>query len=184
MQEHSLFKIFTDRLNKLGVPYMITGSVAAIIYGEPRVTHDIDVVITIPMNHSHRFFDFFSENEFYIPPIDIIKNEILRENRGHCNIIHHESGFKADIYFAGSNDFQHWALENVRLINFHGDTIPIAPIEYVIIKKLEFYKEGKAQKHINDIKAMLQNSQNLVNEELLKNYLGLFVLGEEWKLCL
>jgi len=93
MQERSLFKIFTDRLNKLGVPYMMTGSVASIIYGEPRVTHDIDIVITIPINYSQRFFDFFSGEEFYLPPIDIIKDEILRESRGHCNIIHHESGF-------------------------------------------------------------------------------------------
>jgi len=36
MPEHSLFKIFTDKLNKLDTPYMITGSVASIIYGEPR----------------------------------------------------------------------------------------------------------------------------------------------------
>ena len=46
MLEHSLFKIFTDKLNKLNAPYMITGSVASIIYGEPRVTHDIGIVIT------------------------------------------------------------------------------------------------------------------------------------------
>jgi hypothetical protein len=184
MQEHSLFKIFTDRLNKLGVPYMITGSVASIIYGEPRVTHDIDIVITIPINYSQRFFEFFSEEEFYLPPIDIIKDEILRESRGHCNIIHHESGFKADIYFAGSDDFQHWALENIRKIDFYGDTIPIAPIEYVIIKKLQFYKEGYAQKHINDIKAILQNSQSLIDNVLLKNYLTLFGLQKEWQLCL
>ena len=184
MQEHSLFKIFTDRLNKFSVPYMITGSVASIIYGEPRITHDIDIVITIPINYSQKFFDFFSEKEFYLPPIDIIKNEILRESRGHCNIIHHESGFKADIYFAGKNDFQLWALGNVRNIDFYGGTIPIAPIEYVIIKKLEFYKEWKAQKHINDIKAMLQISQSLIDNHQLKNYITLFGLHKEWQLCL
>ena len=51
--------------------------------------------------------ELFSEEEFYLPPIEILDSEVLRENRGHCNIIHHESGFKADIYFAGNDDFQH-----------------------------------------------------------------------------
>ena len=73
---------------------------------------------------------------------------------------------------------------NIQKIDFYGSTIPIAPIEYVIIKKLEFYKEGNAQKHINDIKAMLQNSQSLIDNDLLKNYLTLFGLQKEWQLCL
>ena len=183
MQEHSLFKIFTDKLNELKVPYMVTGSVASIIYGEPRVTHDIDIVITIPVGLVQNIIRLFPEENFYLPPIEILKNELLRENRGHCNIIHHESGFKADIYFAGNNDFQHWALENIKKINFLGGTIPIAPMEYVIIKKLEFYKEGKAQKHITDIKAMLDNSSEILNLELLKNYINQFGLHKEWKLC-
>ena len=37
MLEPSLFLLFTERLNAAGVPYMVTGSVAGIIYGEPRM---------------------------------------------------------------------------------------------------------------------------------------------------
>ena len=45
MPDHSIFFIFTSRLNKLNIRYMITGSVAGIVYGEPRMTHDIDLVL-------------------------------------------------------------------------------------------------------------------------------------------
>lgn len=38
--ETDLFLIFTRRLQALGAPYMVTGSVAGTLYGEPRVTHD------------------------------------------------------------------------------------------------------------------------------------------------
>lgn len=183
MQEPSLFKIFTDRLNKLNVKYIVTGSVASIIYGEPRVTHDIDIVINLPANYIQKLSELFDSNEFYLPPLDIIKNEILRENRGHCNIINYVTGFKADIYFKGNDSFQDWALNNSRKIEFYDSVIPIAPVEYVIIKKLEFYKEGKAQKHINDIKSMLRNSQSLIDNDLLKNYLLLFGLEKDWQLC-
>jgi len=39
MEETNLFQIFLSRLNKIDVRYMITGAVAVIIYGEPRLTH-------------------------------------------------------------------------------------------------------------------------------------------------
>lgn len=184
MQEPNLFLIFAGRLNKLGIPYMITGSVASIIYGEPRLTHDIDIVIDIPCNLTDKFSSMFPFDDFYLPTKEVLTNEILRESRGHCNIIHHETGFKADIYFAGNNSFQHWALSNVKIIDFSGEQLPIAPIEYVIIKKLEFYKEGNAQKHLRDIISMMQNSKDIIDEKLLKNYLKEFGLEKEWNLCL
>ena len=45
MQDPNTFFIFTSRLNNLNIRYMITGSVASIVYGEPRMTHDIDLVM-------------------------------------------------------------------------------------------------------------------------------------------
>jgi hypothetical protein len=39
--------MFTQRLNTLGVAYMVSGSVAVIIYGEPRLTHDVDLIVVL-----------------------------------------------------------------------------------------------------------------------------------------
>ena len=39
-------ELFVARLETLGLPYMVTGSVASMIYGEPRLTLDLDVVVT------------------------------------------------------------------------------------------------------------------------------------------
>jgi hypothetical protein len=47
MPEPDLFRIFVSRLNRLNVRYMITGAVAGIMYGEPRLTHDVDLVIEL-----------------------------------------------------------------------------------------------------------------------------------------
>jgi len=183
MQEVKLFSVFTERFNKLNVPYIVTGSVASIVYGEPRITHDIDIVINLPEKFLDKLYELFPSDEFYLPPKEIIVNEILRDSRGHCNILHHETGFKADVYFCGKNDFQYWALENAKPIKIFNEIIPLAPVEYVIIKKLEFYKEGKSQKHINDIKAILKNSRNLINFKLLNKFIEHYGLSNEWKLC-
>jgi hypothetical protein len=47
MPEHDLFQVFISRLNTIDIRYMVTGAVASIIYGEPRLTHDIDLVVEL-----------------------------------------------------------------------------------------------------------------------------------------
>ena len=42
MPDPELSLLFLPPLNRLGVKYVISGSVAAILYGEPRLTHDVD----------------------------------------------------------------------------------------------------------------------------------------------
>lgn len=41
-----------ERLEKLKIPYLITGSIAAMAYGEPRLTNDIDIVADIDLNQA------------------------------------------------------------------------------------------------------------------------------------
>ncbi len=86
MPEHNLFQIFTSRINELGLRYMVTGAVASIIYGEPRFTHDIDLVIEVPAGRAEDVVKAFPLEEFYCPPIEVIIIETRRPMRGHFNI--------------------------------------------------------------------------------------------------
>lgn len=47
MPEPDLFHIFLGPLNRLDIPYLVTGAVASIVYGEVRVTHDIDLIVDL-----------------------------------------------------------------------------------------------------------------------------------------
>lgn len=183
MQEVNLYQIFTEKLNNNNIPYAVTGSVASIIYGEPRMTHDIDLVLEVSVNTVDNLITSFNSDEFYVPPIEIIKTEILRSNRGHCNIIHISTGFKADLYFTGNDDFQIWAIKNAKQIDLNNSKFFIVPPEYVIIKKLEYYKEGNSQKHIADIKAILYNSNESIDFNFLEEQILKFGLLKEWKEC-
>ena len=141
MQDLELFQIFTNRFQSLSIDFIITGSVASIVYGDPRVTHDIDLVIELTKGDIDKLVDIFPNGEFYLPPKDVINLEINRSSRGHFNIIHADTGFKADVYLSGNDEFQKWAIQNRREIKFGTSLLPIAPVEYVIIKKLEFYED-------------------------------------------
>ena len=171
MKEINLFEIFIERIEKTGIDYFIGGSVASIVYGEPRLTHDIDLIIHLNIYQIDKLISNFPLEEFYLPPKEVIETEMEKGRDGHFNIIHHDTGFKADVYFVGEDSLQHWALDNSTRIDFQNLKLPIAPPEYIIILKLLFYKEGNAYKHLDDIKGILKQSSQLINNELLNELL-------------
>lgn len=181
MPEHDLVSIFITRLNNLGVKYIVTGAVASIIYGEPRLTHDVDLVIELNKDDIADFVSAFPLKEFYCPPEEIINVEISRQQRGHFNLIHHETGFKADVYLSGEDKLHRWALDNRKCVDYEGESLWLAPVEYVIIRKLAYYQEGRSEKHIRDIQSMLVISVNQIDFNLLDKKIHELGLEVGWR---
>jgi len=177
-----MFTIFLERLESAGILYVVTGSVAVIVYGDPRMTHDIDLVVEVARKQISSIIDAFPEEEFYCPPAEVIGVECARSTRGHFNIIHHATGFKADIYPIGNDSLLAWALRNPRLFSFGGIEMRVAPPEYVIAKKLEYYKEGHSQKHISDIRGMLEASSDFISFSKLDELIENLGLSHVWRL--
>ena len=44
MEPSDLLRLAAGTLERLGIQYLVTGSMASIAYGEPRFTNDIDIV--------------------------------------------------------------------------------------------------------------------------------------------
>jgi hypothetical protein len=152
--------LFVERLDSVGADYMITGATAAILYGQPRVTNDLDVVLALRDEHLRTLVTAFPEDEFYLPPESVIRAEQARMQRGHFNILHLASGYKADIYLAGSEAVHAWALPLRRRIAWtHSRVLQVAPPEYVILRKLEYFREGGSSKHMSDIRAILATTE-------------------------
>jgi hypothetical protein len=175
-----LFSIFTSRLATAGVEYMVTGSVAGMIYGEPRLTHDVDVVVVLAPGEVDRLAAAFPDQEFYFPPREVVFVEVQRGQRGHFNIIHHETGFKADIYVAGDDPLHAWAMQKRRALTVSGQTFWLAPPEYVIVRKLEYYREGGSAKHLEDIRKMLTHSDDAIDRTDLERHIDTLGLRPQW----
>lgn len=179
-----LFAVFLERLDQAGIRYVVTGSVAVIVYGDPRMTHDIDLVVELQRSQVTAFHEVFPDEEFYCPPPEVIIVECARSTRGHFNIIHHTSGFKADIYPVGNDSLLAWALNNAHVFNFGGTRICVAPPEYVIIKKLEYFREGRSHKHISDIRGMLEAMPDLMTSNKLNTLITQQGLHEIWSMVI
>ena len=147
--------VFAPRFNALGAPWAATGAIASIIYGEMRTTLDIDIIILLDPRSVAALERVFPETEFYCPPRDVVEIERNRQQRGHFNLIHFDSGFKADVYVSTDDPLHAWAIRNRRSVDIAGTQLWLAPPEYVIIHKLEFYREGGNEKHLRDIRGML-----------------------------
>ena len=171
---------FLRPLNRMGTIYMVTGSVAAIIYGQPRLTHDIDLVIKLDKNRVLDFINAYPTDQFYCPPPEVILNEIARETRGHFILIHNESGFKADIYPLANDPLHKWALERRKETLINDKPLWLAPPEYVILRKLEYYREGGSTKHITDIQVMLEVSSDIIDRQFLEEKIDALGLAEQW----
>src|SRR2546423_8648216 len=133
MQDPDLIELFVKPLNDLGARYIISGSVAAMLYGEPRVTHDIDLVVFFRSEQVQQLSKFYPAPQFYVPPADTIIAEAARD-RGSFNIIHADTSLKADIYLAARDEFHAWAFRNAKEYSFHGMKVRLAPPEYVIVR--------------------------------------------------
>jgi hypothetical protein len=181
MPELDLSAIFAAPLNRTGVPYMIVGSVAAISYGVHRLTNDLDAVVQMSLADVRKVHAAFPEAEFYVPPIEVLREEAMRRERGHFNVIHHASGYKADVFLRPNDPLETWAFARRRAVAVENEQVWVAPPELVIIRKLEFFREGQQRKHVDDIRGMMK-FENL-DLRFIEVHVERLGLREQWLAC-
>ena len=156
---------------------MITGGVASVIYGDPRFTRDVDIVLELRASNVSRLIAAFDSSDFYVPPREALEEEVLRTEGGHFNVIHHDTALRADVYLAGAVPLHRWALDRLVRLPLEGVTISVAPIEYVLVRKLQYFRDSGSDRHLRDIAMMLRFSGETVDASALEDWCGRFRLG-------
>lgn len=180
---NSLLEVFSDVIGRLEanhLPYMVVGSIASIVYGEPRLTKDMDLVIDIAALDLKKLNGLFPLSEFYCPPEEVLSDECVR--RGQFNIIHHTSGLKVDFIFRKNTPHGKTEFSRKRRIELWLDFEAfVATPEDVIIKKLDFFREGGSQKHLFDIKGILIQTE--VDVAYLNEWVDKLGLQSQWEVA-
>ena len=141
-------------LQETKIDYFLVGSLASMYYGKPRFTNDIDLVVEIKSNQIRSFSEAFDSNEYYVPPLEILQDEVIRG--GSFNLIHQQSGIKIDIVLRKKTPFSESEFQRKKEIEIIPNfKVFIATAEDVIIKKLDYYREGGSEKHLNDIREII-----------------------------
>lgn len=112
MEQFDLRAHLVEALQRLGLEYFVTGSVAAIYYGEPRFTNDIDVVVRLSQQLVVEFCAQFPAPEFYVSE-EAAKAAV--RTRGQFNIIHPDSGLKVDVIVLADTPYDRSRLSRKQL---------------------------------------------------------------------
>jgi hypothetical protein len=179
MEPFELLHKMVAVLEGLSVPYLVTGSVAAMAYGEPRLTNDVDIVAALGEKHVPGLLTAFPADEFYIDA-DMIREAI--RSHGQFNIIHPASGLKVDVMIRSDSAFDASRFSRVRRIH-PAETFEasFASPEDVIIKKMEYYREGGSEKHLRDITGILKVSGMSVDRNYITDWARRLGLTEIWE---
>lgn len=181
MEQHELLRHAARCFEKHGIPYFITGAVAAIAYGEPRLTNDIDIVVDLPAEDIPKLKSCYPEDEFYFEE-DSARRAVRQ--RSQFNIIHPKSGLKIDVMVAKGDAFDKSRFLRARKLRPVEDMeIPFASPEDVILKKMVFFKEGASDKHLRDIAGILKISGDIIDLAYIDKWTRHLDLEKIWQVC-
>lgn len=93
MSQQTLLTHVLTALDRVGIAYMVTGSTASSIQGEPRSTHDVDLVVELGVESIAELVASFPEPDFYVSA-HAVKDAIAA--RSMFSVLDLESGDKVD----------------------------------------------------------------------------------------
>ena len=163
-------QIVIDALDAADVDYLIGGAVALAIWGDPRMTRDLDLVVDLPLESVGDLSKEFEKRGMLVPVEVLI--DLMIEDRADLpvNAIHMPSGYKAELFLLKPGDaFRENNLKRRRLVDFGpplGQAYVHTP-EDLILHKLRYYTISQQPKHIRDIASIILS----MGEELDYGYI-------------
>tara|TARA_Y100001934_G_scaffold279179_1_gene382243 strand:- start:453 stop:701 length:249 start_codon:yes stop_codon:yes gene_type:complete len=70
---------------------------------------------------------------------------------------------------------------NKRSYEIDGVHVELAPPDYVIVRKLEYFREGGSEKRLRDIRSILKTSANVTDSEAMQSWIGRLNLEDQWR---
>lgn len=144
-------------LNELNIPYTITGGVAVTIWGRPRYTADIDIVIDIAPQNLKEFIGKVGElSKGIYMDIDLETPISDIKKFGSFNLIHPESDIKVDFVIKKDDEFSQLELDRaIKKKIFDHEMNFISPEDLILIK-LQWYKDSNSTRHLEDAESILK----------------------------
>lgn len=182
MEQSELLRRLVTEVERLGLQYLITGSAATILYGEPRLTNDIDIVVVLPASRVAEFCRSFPAPEFYV---DEESAMMAVHDHGQFNILHPNSGLKVDVMVPPETPFNRARFARGARVKPAADyEATFASPEDVIIKKMEYFNEGGSEKHLRDIAGVLRITGDRIDLAYITEWALRLGLADVWEAVL
>ncbi|MEK7616429.1 MAG: nucleotidyltransferase [Patescibacteria group bacterium] len=150
-------------LQKLKIPYLVTGGVAIVVWGRPRYTADIDIIIELKKNKIKKILAALIL-EGYIDE-NAVKEAL--KHKSEFNFIDNETSMKVDFWILQDSDFDKSRLKRAVEREIFGQKVTFSSPEDLILKKLLWFKESKSTRQLEDIYSVIA----IIKDKLDYNYL-------------
>ncbi len=147
LQPKLLIKVLT-LLNESQIDYMVTGSIVSSIQGEPRATHDVDILVNITTAAIPALIKAFTPPDYYISESAI--EEAIR-HKSMFNLLDTTEGDKADFWILTNEPFDQSRFARKYEEKVLGFSMKISTPEDTILMKLRWSKlSGGSEKQFTD----------------------------------
>ncbi len=158
MDPQELLIKIAEILRELEIPYAITGGFAVTIWGVPRYTADIDIIIELEDKNIKPLVKKVLSMDKTIHADEGAMREALMYH-GEFNFIHPDTGMKVDFFVQDNQPYNKLKIKRAVLRDVHGTGISFISPEDLILSKLLWSKESNSEKQREDIKSVLRNTK-------------------------
>jgi hypothetical protein len=145
--EQAFLSDIVARLEQAGVKYVLTGSVVSSLWGTPRSTHDVDIVVDLEAKAVRSIVAAFADRYYVSEPA--IRDAIARH--GMFNIVDSSAGVKADLWVAGQDPFDEELIKRRRQVQIApGREAFVATPEDVLLHKLVWHTITPSERQLSD----------------------------------
>lgn len=172
-----LLSRIASSLGEAGVPFMLTGSLAAAYYGTPRATQDIDLVIAPGESQLSQLVDLLLKEGLYVSREAAAE---ALERGGQFNVIDASTGWKADLIIRRTREFSRTEFDRRQPAHLFGVEVALTTAEDLIIAKLEWSELGDSELQRRDIAQLLDTGGESLDFEYVKKWIAELGLQEAW----
>jgi hypothetical protein len=168
MSQQELLKHVARALGDLGIDYMVSGSLVSSLQGEPRSTHDVDIVVAIRHSSAKPLAAAFPPPDYHLTEESIL--DALRTN-GLFNLVDVNSGDKVGFWMLTDQPFDVSRFKRKRIEDVLDMKLAVSAPEDTILMKLYWGKEsGGSDKHFADALRVYEVQYGVLDLEYLRNW--------------
>jgi len=157
MEIEDLLTKITGILDKLKIPYIITGGMAVSVWGRIRYTADIDIVVEL----LEKNINLLAKELLNVDKDVYVSEEAMREaleKKGEFNFIHPQSRLKVDFWVVKDN-FNKQEIKRAITKEIEGEKVNFVSPEDLILSKLLWYQLSESTRQMEDIESVLRISK-------------------------
>ena len=166
-------------LDKSEIDYAVTGGVAVSVWGRPRYTADVDIVIEISSSDKIEIFIDLVQKEFKNIYADKEMALDAFKRKSEFNLIESEYGLKADFFVVRLNEYERERIKRALKKKIGQKMVNFVSPEDLIISKLLWYKKSQSTRHLEDIQSVL-DIQKKIDRPYLTAWIRKIDLNKEW----